>query len=57
MKKALFQPFDIAKWINIGFTAFLAGLTDCNGGGSGGNRSNLGNHIDWEDFFNFPQTA
>lgn len=57
MKKALFQPFDIAKWINIGFTAFLAGLTDCNGGGNGGNKSGLGNHNDWDDFFNFPQTA
>ena len=56
MKKALFQPFDIVKWINVGFTAFLAGLTDCNRG-SGGNNSNMGIHNDWDDFFSFPQTA
>lgn len=56
MKKALFQPFDIAKWINVGFTAFLAGLTDCNGGSSG-NHSNMGKHHNWDDFFSFPQTA
>ncbi len=56
MKKALFQPFDIVKWINVGFTAFLAGLTDCNGG-SNGNNSNMGNHADRDDFFSFPQTA
>jgi len=56
MKKALFQPFDISKWINVGFTAFLAGLTDCNGG-RGGNNSNIRNHHNWDDFFSFPQTA
>jgi hypothetical protein len=56
MKKALFQPFDINKWFRLGFTAWLAGLTDCNGG-SGGGDSRLGNKSDWSDFFNFPQTA
>lgn len=56
MKKALFQPFDITRWINIGFTAFLAGLTDCNGGSSG-NNSGLNGHQNWDDFFHFPQTA
>ncbi len=56
MKKALFQPFNITKWFRIGFTAWLAGLTDCsnNGGGSG---SNNGGGADWSEFFNFPQTA
>jgi hypothetical protein len=57
MKKALFQPFDISKWINIGFTAFLAGLTDCHGGGGGGNSGYKNNNIDWDDFFSFPETA
>ena len=58
MKKALFQHFDMVKWINVGFTAFLAGLTDCNGGGgSGGNNYGIGNHHDWNEFFTFPQTA
>ena len=55
MKKALFQPFDISKWFRIGFTAWLAGLTDCNGGSSG-NNSKTG-YNDWDDFFNFPETA
>lgn len=27
-KLILFQPFDIAKWLTIGFAAFLAGLAD-----------------------------
>ncbi len=28
MKVALFQPFDLAKWLVVGFTAFLAGMLD-----------------------------
>jgi hypothetical protein len=56
MKKGLFQPFDIAKWINIGFTAFLAGLTNCAGRG-GGNSGNRFNDFNWDDFFSFPETA
>ena len=55
MKKALFQPFDISKWFRIGFTAWLAGLTDCNGGGNGSYRN--GSHNHWDEFFSFPQTA
>ncbi len=55
MKKALFQPFNIVKWINIGFTAFLAGLTDFHGSSSGNNSGYKTS--DWDDFFNFPQTA
>ncbi len=58
MKKALFQPFEFTKWINIGFTAFLAGLTDCTGGGgSGGNSGDKYNNTNWDDFFHFPETA
>ena len=34
MVKSLFKPFDIRKWFVVGFTAFLAGLTDCAGSGS-----------------------
>lgn len=55
MKKALFQPFDINKWFRIGFTAWLAGLTDCNGG-SGGNNTGT-KHNDWDEFFRFPEIA
>ena len=56
MKKALFQPFDISKWFRVGFTAWLAGLTDCNGG-SGSGDSKINDKNDWVEFFNFPQTA
>lgn len=55
MKKALFQPFDITKWFRIGFTAWLAGLTECNGGSSGNNSGSNFNNLD--KFFDFPQTA
>ncbi len=36
MKAALFKPFDLKKWFVVGFTAFLAGLTDGGSGGGGG---------------------
>ena len=35
MKKALFSPFNLKKWFVVGFTAFLAGLTEGPGGGGG----------------------
>ena len=38
----LFKPFDLAKWITIGFCAWLAGLGES--GGGGGN-FNTGNHF------------
>ena len=57
MKKALFQPFDLSKWINVGFTAFLAGLTECNGGGGSGNSGTKFKDPDWDEFFSFPDTA
>ncbi len=58
MKKALFQPFDLSKWFRVGFTAWLAGLTDCHGGSSGNNNGySQGIHDPWNDFFSFPQTA
>jgi hypothetical protein len=43
VKQMLFKPFDLAKWITIGFCAWLAGLGE-SGGGSGGN-FNTGNHF------------
>lgn len=58
MKKALFQPFDIGKWIRVGFTAWLAGFTNCQGGsGGGGNSSGRMNQQDLSEFFSFPDTA
>ena len=35
MLKSLFKAFDIKKWFVLGFSAFLAGLLDWEGGGSG----------------------
>lgn len=35
MRQMLFQPFDLGKWMVLGFSAWLAGLLD--GGGGGGN--------------------
>jgi hypothetical protein len=38
MKRFLFQPFDLGRWMVLGFTAWLAGLADGNGGGNEGLR-------------------
>ncbi len=56
MTTALFRPFHLGKWLALGFTAFLAGLLDGQGGGSGssvpGDRD-----VDWGDVSDFPYTA
>ena len=44
VKQMLFQPFDLTKWIIIGFCAWLAGLGESGGGGGGLNGFNGGNH-------------
>ena len=31
MIKSLFKPFDLKKWLVVGFTSFLASLLDYNG--------------------------
>jgi hypothetical protein len=54
-KKALFQSFDLKKWFVVGFTAFLAGLTDCHGGGGSGERGQ--GRFDWGDIIYFPERA
>lgn len=47
VKQMLFKPFDLTKWIVIGFCAWLAGLGESGGGGyngfNGGN-NNFGNN-------------
>ncbi|HLP17475.1 MAG TPA: hypothetical protein VK470_14520 [Bacteroidota bacterium] len=59
-KNMLFHPFDIGKWFALGFSAFLAGLTDWpGGGGGGGGRGPAGNFdirhaVDWDYVFDFP---
>ena len=54
MKRALFQPFDLRKWLVVGFTAFLAGLTESHGGGQ--SRWTKQSH-GWEDVLHFPSEA
>jgi hypothetical protein len=54
MKKALFRPFDLKKWFVVGFTAFLASLTDCHGGNSG---SGQRGSADMASFMEFPRRA
>ncbi len=53
MKNALFNPFDLRKWFLVGFTAFLAELTDYNGG-SGSNSDN-GRDYDLESLIYLPE--
>jgi hypothetical protein len=52
-KLILFQPFDIAKWLTIGFAAFLSHLAG--GGGGGFNPKLPGKGGDWN--WNFRSTS
>jgi hypothetical protein len=56
MISSLFKPFDIVKWFVVGFTAFLAGLTDGPfGGGGGGGSSNIGgDHFNLDGIMDAP---
>jgi hypothetical protein len=54
-KKALFRPANPAKWIAVGFTAFLSSLTDC--GGSSGANWKSDRNVDWEEAVNAPYHA
>jgi hypothetical protein len=55
MKVALFKPFDLHKWLVVGFTAFLAGLADWNRGSSGNSR--VSNDWSFGEFLRFPARA
>jgi len=55
MTTALFKPFDIGKWFVVGFTAFLAGLLDGDGGGNG--VTNIGKKGSFDDLVDFPYKA
>jgi hypothetical protein len=56
-KKALFNPMDLRIWFVVGFTAFLAGLTDIamSGGPPGANLRGRRGHIDLDQVMHFPQ--
>jgi len=53
-RQALFMPFDLNKWLVIGFNAFLAGLADWNHG-SGGTRGR--DRMSFGEFLDFPRRA
>jgi hypothetical protein len=60
VKLMLFKPFDFTKWIVLGFCAWLAGLGEYHGGGSGfhgGNFSGQNNDQTLEDFRHFYRQA
>lgn len=56
MTTALFKPFDLGKWFVVGFTAFLAGLTEGPGGG-GNSGARINRHTDFGDVLYFPRNA
>jgi hypothetical protein len=53
-KTALFKPFDLHKWLVVGFNAFLAGLMEAGNGGGG---ARFGKEGSFGDFIHFPRTA
>jgi len=44
VKQLLFRPFNLAKWITLGFCAWLAGLGESGGGGGFSGFNNGGSH-------------
>jgi hypothetical protein len=54
MKLALFKPFDLNKWLIVGFNAFLAGLLDGHNWGSG-SRAGGGDDLGFGEFLRLPQ--
>ncbi len=44
VKQMLFKPFNLTKWITIGFCAWLAGFGESGGGGGGFNGYTGGDH-------------
>ncbi len=58
MIQVLFRPFDLLKWFVLGFTAFLAQLTDGpNGGGREGWNGGREEFEDFEEFLDYPHIA
>jgi hypothetical protein len=53
MKHALFKPFDLHKWLVVGFNAFLAGLMEGHNG-SNGSRVTQDRDLGWYEFFHLP---
>jgi hypothetical protein len=56
-RKDLFDPFDLKKWFVVGFTAFLAGLTEFGGSSPPTWSLRKQSHVGLEDVLYFPQRA
>jgi hypothetical protein len=56
MTGSLFKPFDIGKWFAVGFTAFLAGLTDWSRRGGSSHFSDDQDH-EFDDIADLPAAA
>ena len=54
MKTSLFVPFDLHKWLVVGFSAFLAGLAD---GGRGSGTARWSGRHGFREFLDFPNKA
>lgn len=55
-RQALFRPIDIGKWFVVGFTAFLAGLTDAQIVGGGSQMAfRRSSRVRVEEVFGFPE--
>jgi len=50
MKEVLFRPFDLGRWLAIGFCAFLAKLGEAGGGGGGGANFGDSKKPEWANF-------
>ncbi len=57
MKTALFKPFDLHRWLVVGFNAFLAGLLEGHNGGGSSRASGRGDDFSFREFLNFPSRA
>lgn len=56
MGQLLFRPFDLSRWMAIGFGAWLAGLGEGMGGGGGGgwqNRRGGNPRAEWDRFWDY----
>ncbi len=54
MISALFHPFEIKKWFILGFTAFIAELTDGFQGNNPVNNKGSGGNFNFEKLFDIP---
>jgi hypothetical protein len=52
-KQILFEPFEMEKWLKLGFCAFLMDLASGSGGGSSGGRATFSDGSDFESMMHW----